>query len=505
MDRWHPSRSALGLLVIGAIGLGACAGSETSREGFEKPGALAPEIVASAPSDPGDDDALDQASEPEAPDPMYRLGTGEPDGRFVLVTPHGEFALEYQIIDGLPITEGDVVLPVPPLVEVKAGTHVGRRWPNAVIPYVIHPDLPDTGRVKNAIAHWKEKTNVRFVPRTNETDYVEFVPSTGCSSMIGRMGGRQTINLTTGEVASNVVAVAIDRSNGNVHYFYRRGFATIGSTTRADSSKPHFKYLIPGGRTPANIIDVAFGTGGRVYAWYSDGTISEGTVTDLAKYAAPAPYALAPGKNPFDVRGIAIDKNNVVHAFYEDGTYSTGTPKELASKSASQPFQVAAGETIANLSHVDVGSDGTFHAFYTDGRTSSGTAANLGSSGTLTKVSFPGHCTTGSTIHEIGHAVGYFHEQTRIDRDDHVTINWNNIALGHSHNFQKYSSATGKDRGEYDFDSIMHYDSYAFSANGQPTIVKKGDGGLITGQRVGLSPGDIAAAFAMYPGPPAIP
>jgi hypothetical protein len=204
------------------------------------------------------------------------------------------------------------------------------------------------------------------------------------------------------------------------------------------------------------------------------------------------------------VLGIAIDKNAVAYAFYKDGTFSTGTPKELASKSALQTFAVAAGKAIGDLAHVDVTSNGTFQAFYKDGRTSSGTAANLGSTGSIGSVSYPGHCSTGSTIHEIGHAVGYYHEQTRIDRDDHITVNWNNILSGHSHNFQKYSSSTGKDRGEYDFDSIMHYGSYAFSANGQPTILKK-DGGTIAGQRSALSPGDIAAAFAIYPGPPAFP
>ena len=76
-------------------------------------------------------------------------------------------------------------------------------------------------------------------------------------------------------------------------------------------------------------------------------------------------------------------------------------------------------------------------------------------------ISLAAGCMTGQAIHEVGHSVGLWHEQSREDRDTFVTINFANIQAGQEHNFNQHIS-DGDDVGAYDFGSIMHYGPTAF-------------------------------------------
>ena len=94
------------------------------------------------------------------------------------------------------------------------------------------------------------------------------------------------------------------------------------------------------------------------------------------------------------------------------------------------------------------------------------------------------------------HALGFWHEQSRPDRDQHVSIDWSNIQQGKEHNFAKQLSEIDSLGAPYDYDSVMHYHSRAFSANGAETIVVPGD--HFIGQRNDLSYGDRLQLRLLY-------
>lgn len=127
---------------------------------------------------------------------------------------------------------------------------------------------------------------------------------------------------------------------------------------------------------------------------------------------------------------------------------------------------------------------------------STGCASYVGMQGGMQQIYLAKACSTGNTIHEIGHALGLWHEQSRNDRDQYIDVRYENIYRGYEHNFDIRSS-DGEDLGEYDYSSIMHYPSWAFSSNGKDTIVPLKEGVEI-GQRETLSPGDLAAINMMY-------
>ncbi|WAQ95435.1 MEP1B-like protein [Mya arenaria] len=95
----------------------------------------------------------------------------------------------------------------------------------------------------------------------------------------------------------------------------------------------------------------------------------------------------------------------------------------------------------------------------------------------------------GTVMHELLHALGFWHEQSRTDRDNYVTI--------HSENIQKvgYIDMLGQ---PYDYGSIMHYSAYAFAIDRTKMTIEPKQHGVTIGQRIALSPTDVKEIQLLY-------
>ncbi|XP_052085693.1 MAM and LDL-receptor class A domain-containing protein 2-like [Mytilus californianus] len=86
-------------------------------------------------------------------------------------------------------------------------------------------------------------------------------------------------------------------------------------------------------------------------------------------------------------------------------------------------------------------------------------------------LSEPGCVSLSTTVHEMLHAMGGHHEQSRTDRDNYVSIEWQNVEQGQgNYNMKKLDT---QDNNPYDAESSMQYSLHAFSTNGQKTILFK--------------------------------
>ena len=140
-----------------------------------------------------------------------QIGSASPDIRTGIYRGR---SVTYEIIDGLAVWDGDIILGTPEELEpsgvfaapskaldipgkaLVAVSNKKRLWPGGIIPYVIDPELIKP-HVPDAIQHWNENTVIRLVERTDQPNWVRFVSTDSgpCRATLGMVGGEQKVFL----------------------------------------------------------------------------------------------------------------------------------------------------------------------------------------------------------------------------------------------------------------------------------------------------------------------
>ena len=103
-----------------------------------------------------------------------------------------------QVVDGQEVVHGDVLIP-------KNTEKVGKKillakprlWRNGYIPYKVDKSLSNYSEIISAINYMNQETNIKFVPYTDQKDYVSVISGKdNCYSGVGRHGGEQFITLS---------------------------------------------------------------------------------------------------------------------------------------------------------------------------------------------------------------------------------------------------------------------------------------------------------------------
>ncbi|XP_053379289.1 uncharacterized protein LOC128548458 [Mercenaria mercenaria] len=148
--------------------------------------------------------------------------------------------------------------------------------------------------------------------------------------------------------------------------------------------------------------------------------------------------------------------------------------------------------TSSNMNYINItGSDSGCYSSV--GQVGGGQVINVG----------PGCGIVGIIMHELLHALGFWHEHSRNDRDNYVDIKYENILPGEESNFDTRPDSTGVESAiKYDYLSLLHYKYNQFGKFRRDTIVPNAEHSdvdkTLLGQREKLSDKDIARIMWLY-------
>jgi Astacin (Peptidase family M12A)/Divergent InlB B-repeat domain len=157
--------------------------------------------------------------------------------------------------------------------------------------------------------------------------------------------------------------------------------------------------------------------------------------------------------------------------------------------------------TFSNIQFVAYTTQTDYVNFYFDPNNYSGECeATVGRAGGEQQVGGSGSCTLPTILHEMGHTIGLWHEQSRPDRDTYVSVNYDNLIKASISNFnQIYDNA--QETTLFDYASIMEYPAFSFTRNGGPAI-ESIPAGIPLSNQTGYSTADIDGIERLYGNPP---
>ena len=123
--------------------------------------------------------------------------------------------------------------------------------------------------------------------------------------------------------------------------------------------------------------------------------------------------------------------------------------------------------------------------------------AIVGRAGGEQQIGGSGTCTVATILHEMGHTIGLWHEQSRPDRNTFIAVNYDNLIKGSISNFNQIYDNAQTFGTLFDYASIMEYPAFSFSRNGGPAI-ESIPAGIPLSNQSGYSATDIDGIERLY-------